>query len=143
MNEAQTRKEYINTALIKAQWSPNGSCRYLEEFEMEKVWGQGIADPEESYGTQHEYADYLLLGRDELPLAIVEAKRTSKNARIGQRQAEGYAENIKAKFGIEPFIFLTNGEDILFWDRQRYPPRLVYGFFERRDLERLFFQMQT
>ncbi len=109
---------------------------------MDKVWGQGIAEPQEAYGTQHEYADYLLLGRNELPLAIVEAKRTSKNARMGQRQADGYADNIKAKYGIEPFIFLTNGEDILFWDRQRYPPRLVYGFFERRDLERLFFQRQ-
>ncbi len=143
MNEAQTRKEYIDKALNQAQWSKNGSCLYREEFEMDKVWGsQGVAEPQETYGTQHEYADYLLLGRNELPLAIVEAKRTSKNARMGQRQADGYADNIKAKFGIEPFIFLTNGEDILFWDRQRYPPRLVYGFFERRDLERLFFQRQ-
>jgi len=143
MNEAQTRKEYINKALQKAQWSKNGSCQYIEEYEMEKVWGaSGIAEPTAAYGTEHEYADYLLLGRDEQPLAIVEAKRTTKNARIGQQQANGYAENIKAKFGVEPFIFLTNGEDILFWDREQYPARLVYGFFERRDLERLYFQKQ-
>ncbi|MDE2222631.1 MAG: DEAD/DEAH box helicase family protein [Candidatus Omnitrophica bacterium] len=143
MNEAQTRKNYINEALKKALWSPNGPVKYLEEYEMDKVWGrQGVSEPQAEYGAQHEYADYLLLGRNELPLAIVEAKRTSKSARLGQRQAEGYADNIKAKFGIEPFIFLTNGEDILFWDRLRYPPRLVYGFFERRDLERLFFQRQ-
>ena len=142
MNEAQTRKEYIDKALDKAQWSKNGSCRYLEEFEMEKIWGSTIAEPTIPYGIEHEYADYLLLGRNEQPIAIIEAKRTSKNVRMGQRQADGYAENIKAKFDIEPFIFLTNGEDILFWDRQRYPPRLVYGFFERRDLERLFFQRQ-
>lgn len=144
MNEAQTRKEYIDKALGKAQWSKNGSCQYIEEFEMEKVWstGAGVAEPTAPYGAEHEYADYLLLGRDEQPLAIVEAKRTSKSAHLGQKQAGGYAENIKAKYGIEPFIFLTNGEDILFWDRDRYPPRLVYGFFERRDLERLYFQRQ-
>lgn len=142
MNEAQTRKEYIDQALKKAQWLKGGPCRYTEEFEMEKVWSTGVAEPTAPYGAEHEYADYLLLGRNEQPLAIVEAKRTSKSARLGQKQADGYAENIKAKFGIEPFIFLTNGEDILFWDRERYPPRLVYGFFERRDLERLFFQRQ-
>jgi len=143
MNEAQTRKEYIDKALQKAQWSQNGSCQYVEEYEMEKAWGTpGVAESTPAYGTEHEYADYLLLGRDEQPLAIVEAKRTTKSARIGQQQANGYAENIKSKFGIEPFIFLTNGEDILFWDREQYPPRLVYGFFERRDLERLYFQKQ-
>ncbi len=142
MNEAQTRKEYIDQSLAKAQWTKNGSCRYTEEFEMDKVWSSGVAEPAAPYGQEHEYADYLLLGRDEQPLAIVEAKKTSKSARLGQKQADGYAENIKAKFGIDPFIFLTNGEDILFWDRQQYPPRLVYGFFERRDLERLCFQRQ-
>ncbi len=142
MNESQTRKEHIDKALAKAQWSKNGPQRYTEEFEMEKSWSSGVAEPTVSYGIEHEYADYLLLGRNEQPLAIVEAKRTSKSARIGQKQADGYAENIKKNFGIEPFIFLTNGEDILFWDRLQYPPRLVYGFFERKDLERLYFQRQ-
>jgi type I restriction enzyme R subunit len=143
MDEAQTRKEYIDKALERAQWTENGAYRYVEEFQMEKLWGSVLADSARpTYGTAHEYADYLLLGRDEQPLAIVEAKRTSKSARLGQQQADGYAENIKAKFGIEPFIFLANGEDILFWDRERYPPRLVYGFFERKDLERLYFQRQ-
>ena len=142
MNEAQTRKEYIDKALEKAQWSRNGPIRYLEEFEMDKTWGLHPSASGDSYGEGHEYADYLLLGRDEQPLAVVEAKKTSKSARIGQQQANGYAENIKAKFGIEPFIFLTNGEDIYFIDSGRYPARLVYGFFERRDLERLYFQKQ-
>lgn len=142
MNEDQTRKEYIDKALAKAQWSKSGSYRYSEEFEMDRIWNFGVSEPSAAYGIEHEYADYLLLGRNEEPLAIIEAKRTSKNARLGQKQADGYAENIKKKFGIDPFIFLTNGEDILFWDRQQYPPRLVYGFFERKDLERLFFQRQ-
>lgn len=143
MNESQTRKECIDKALKKAQWSIDGACQYIEEYEMEKIWSvPGVAEPEAPYGVEHEYADYLLLGRNEQPLAIVEAKRTSKNARLGQQQAYGYAENIKAKFGIDPFIFLTNGEDILFCDRDQYPPRLVHGFFERRDLERLYFQKQ-
>lgn len=145
MNEAETRKQVIDKALLKANWSKNGPCRYVEEYEMEKAWGadttaEGSPDYKLEDQKDHEYADYLLLSRDEKPLAIVEAKRTSKSARIGQKQADGYAENIKAKSGVDPFIFLTNGEDILFWDRLQYPPRLVYGFFERKDLERLFYQ---
>ncbi len=138
MNESQTRKQYIDKALSKVNWTFSGPNQYLEEFQMEKIWGNEVALQAAPY--QQEFADYILLGRDDKPLAIVEAKRTSKSARMGQKQADGYADNVKAKFGIDPFIFLTNGEDIFFWDRERYPPRLVYGFFERRDLERLFFQ---
>ena len=145
MNEYQTRKEFIDKALLKARWQKEGECRFVEEFHMEKKLSNRnrkdiVVDPEEHYETKNEYADYLLLGRDEQPIAIVEAKKTSKNARLGQQQANGYADNIKNKYGVEPFIFLTNGEDILFWDREQYPPRQVYGFFERKDLERLMFQ---
>ena len=34
---------------------------------------------------QKGYADYVLFGRDGLPLAVVEAKRTSKNPNIGKQ----------------------------------------------------------
>ena len=45
----------------------------------------------------------------------------------------------KLKYGIDPFIFLTNGDEIWFWHRSLYPPRLVSGFFTQDDLERLAF----
>ena len=38
---------------------------------------------------------------------------------------------------IIPFIFLANGQTILFWDRDRHAPHEVSGFFRREDLERL------
>jgi type I restriction enzyme R subunit len=44
-----------------------------------------------------------------------------------------YARQIGA-----PFIFLTNGEPIYFWDYQNDDARIVQSFFSRRDLERLF-----
>ncbi len=49
---------------------------------------------------------------------------------------------IKKKFDHDPFIFLTNGKEIQFWDRDRYPPRKVAGFYTRDDLERLRHQQQ-
>jgi len=87
-----------------------------------------------------EFIDYVLLGRDGNPIAVVEAKRTSRDSIAGKRQAADYADRIKNRFGFDPFIFLTNGQEILFWDRERYPPRNVSGFFSRSDLERLTHQ---
>ena len=89
---------------------------------------------------ESKYADYLLLDSFGAPLAIVEAKRTSKDPHLGQKQAEMYADDIKRQTGKDVFIFLSNGYQIIFWDRERYSPREVKGFYAREDLERLRFQ---
>jgi type I restriction enzyme R subunit len=57
---------------------------------------------------ESKYADYLLLDSFGAPLAIVEAKRTSKDARLGQKQAEMYADDIKRQTGKDVFVFLSN-----------------------------------
>ena len=81
-----------------------------------------IADAETDYGqTPQEFADYVLLGRDGRPLAVIEAKRTSRDAIDGKRQASDYADRICSQFGVDPFIFLANGQTVHFWDRDRYP----------------------
>jgi type I restriction enzyme R subunit len=89
-----------------------------------------------------KYADYLLLDPQGAPIAIVEAKRTSKDPILGQKQAEEYADDIKSQTGKDIFIFLSNGYEIWFWDRERYGPRQVKGFFSQKDLERLRFQVE-
>lgn len=141
MDENQTRRELIDKALNKAKWDINDKSLVTLEYQMEKLWDKNkIASPKEEYVTNNEFADYVLYGRDHSPIAIVEAKRTSKDPRIGQKQAEGYADNLKEKFGLDPFIFLSNGYDIWFWDRERYPKRKIQGFFTKTDLERLTYQ---
>src|SRR6185503_19149630 len=45
------------------------------------------------------------------PLALVEAKRTRKDARIGQQQAKLYADCLEAQYGQRPIIFYSNGYD--------------------------------
>jgi len=64
---------------------------------------------------ESKYADYLLLDKIGNPLAIIEAKRTIKDALLGQKQAEEYADDIKAQTGKDVFIFLSNGYEIWFW----------------------------
>ena len=76
-------------------------------------------------------ADYLLKDQRGRPLAIIEAKRFSIEPNRAQQQAKGYAESISA-----PYIFLSNGEVIYFWDYKNDSSRLVDGFYTREDLER-------
>ncbi|MEA1928813.1 MAG: DEAD/DEAH box helicase family protein [Candidatus Auribacterota bacterium] len=142
MNEAEVRKE-LDRMLGMRNWHVDNPAEVGIEFEMERRWGGNIAGPTAELYPTREFADYLLYGRDRKPLAIIEAKRTSKNPKSGKTQADGYAENIKAEYDVDPFIFLSNGEDIWFWDRLRYPPRIVRGFFERDDLERLAYQRRS
>lgn len=91
------------------------------------------------YGSR-EFSDYVLLGKNGKPLAVVEAKKSTKNAEIGREQAKQYCLNIQNELGVDlPFCFYTNGHDIFFWNIGEAPPQKVHGFPTRQDLERLLF----
>ncbi|MQF70580.1 DEAD/DEAH box helicase, partial [SAR202 cluster bacterium AD-812-D07_MRT_10900m] len=83
------------------------------------------------------FVDYVLWGDDGKPLGLVEAKRTRRSPKEGQRQAELYADCLEAKFGQRPVIFYTNGYEHWIWDDQMYPPRQVQGFYKKVELELL------
>ncbi|MDD5198389.1 MAG: DEAD/DEAH box helicase family protein [Terrimicrobiaceae bacterium] len=76
--------------------------------------------------------DYVLADSNSRPLAVIEAKRGKIDPYTAKQQALPYAKRIGA-----PFIFLSNGELIYFWDYQNDDARAVSSFFSRRDLERL------
>ncbi len=134
-NEKLTRKEIIDKRLKEAGWVVGDLSQVMEEFDI-------LVDPNKAkesttkYGG-HQFSDYVLLGRDGKPLAVVEAKKSCADAAIGREQAKQYCHNIKRTKGGElPFCFYTNGHDIFFWDLDNYPPKKVYGFPTRDDLER-------
>lgn len=95
---------------------------------------------QKSSSTGVGYSDYVLFASDAEPIAVVEAKKTSVDAEIGREQAKQYADGLQEMGYPRPCIFYTNGHDIFFWDDTRYPPRKIYGFPTRGDLERLRFQ---
>lgn len=139
MNEAKTRQEIIDLRLKKAGWDVKNPSQVTSELDIWVGLPEGVEEPENEY-QGFQFADYVLLGEDGYPLAVVEAKKTSRDARIGQEQARQYAVNIQKNSGKEmPFVFYTNGNDIYFWDTEKFPPRKVYGFPTRKDLERLLF----
>jgi type I restriction enzyme R subunit len=136
--EAQTRKELIDEQLAKAGWDL-GKPGVVEELRLSDS-ALSVHDLHGMYKTSSESVDYALMSTDGKPLAIVEAKRTSRDALAGQRQASDYNDRIREIYGIEPFIFLANGREIWLWDKGRYPLRKISGFYSRDDLDRLLFQ---
>ncbi len=132
-NEKQTRKEIIDTRLKQAGWNVTDRTQVIEEFDIHFTV---VEEPATPYAG-HQFSDYVLLGKNGKPLAVVEAKKTSVNAALGREQAKQYCYNIQSTQGGElPFCFYTNGHDIYFWDLDNYPPKKVYGFPTRDDLER-------
>lgn len=129
ISEFETRKRYIDWDLGLAGWNIGDDV--VEERE---VHGMPV-EPGNNTGTG--YIDYLLLGKDGRPLAILEAKRTSKSAQKGKQQARLYADCLQAEFGYRPLIFLSNGFDTFFIDDESGPERQVSGVFSRDDLQRI------
>lgn len=65
--------------------------------------------------------NYVLLGDDGRPLALVEAKRTCQDPVAGRQRAKLYASLLEQKFGRRPVIFLTNDFDTHIWNPKRAP----------------------
>ncbi len=129
LSEFQTRKVYIDVDLKLMGWKFSGpDADVQEEYPVEGM--AGVVG-------QMGYCDYVLFGKDGLPLAVVEAKRTSKDPNIGRKQAVLYADCLERKFGRRPMIFTTNGFETYFWDDQTGPQRKVSGIFSKDDLQRL------
>lgn len=90
------------------------------------------------------FVDYVLRGADDLPLAIIETKKTETDPAQGQLQAKLYADCIETMFGHRPVIFYTDGYRTWLWDDSSgYPPRGVQGFFTREELERMTDRRKT
>ena len=85
----------------------------------------------------------MLWGDDGKPLGLVEAKRTRRDARVGQQQAKLYADCLERQFGQRPIIFYSNGYEHWLWDDTNYPPRAVQGFYKKAELELLIQRRST
>ena len=124
ISEFETRKQFIDLDLKIAGWD-NTNIR--EEVEV-----KGMPNTQEK-----GYIDYVLYGENGKPLAVVEAKRTSKDAKIGQQQAKLYADCLEKEYAQRPIIYYTNGKEIYMWDDVSYPERKVSGFYTQDELQLL------
>lgn len=135
LSEFDTRKIYIDVDLKLMGWKFEGTdADVREEYEVNDM--NGVLG-------QKGYADYVLFGRDGLPLAVIEAKKTSKDPNNGRKQASLYADCLERKFGRRPMMFTSNGFETYFWDDLSSPQRKVSGFFTKSDLEKLMSRRDT
>ena len=122
-SEAETRDTFIDLLLKEAGWPlDQPRDREFEVSGMPNQQGSG-------------FVDYVLWGDDGKPLALVEAKRTRRDARTGRQQARLYADCLERQFGQRPLIFYSNGYEHWLWDDTRWPPRAVQGFYKKAELE--------
>lgn len=124
ISEFETRKQFIDLDLKIAGWD---STNLREEVEV-----KGMPNTQEK-----GHVDYVLYGENGKPLAVVEAKRTSKDAKIGQQQAKLYADCLEKEYAQRPIIYYTNGKEIYMWDDLSYPERKVSGFYTQDELQLL------
>lgn len=132
ISEAETRRRLIDVGLASVGWNISADGSSNDEVGQEIQ----IQHTVESLGKG--FVDYVLWDDNGLPLAVIEAKKTSVSADRGKKQASLYASALEAQFGQRPVIFYTNGYDIFIWDDvQGYPPRQLFGFYSKDSLQYL------
>lgn len=136
-NEAETRKRLIDAELRSEGWDVALDNESTEQVSKEyEVDGQPTT-------TGKGRCDYVLWDDNGKPLAVIEAKRTRKDANAGREQAKLYADALEASTGQRPVIFYTNGYEIYIWDdAQGYAPRLIFGYYSKDSLQYLILQRE-
>ncbi|MFE2725012.1 DEAD/DEAH box helicase family protein [Kitasatospora sp. NPDC059327] len=127
-NEAETRALIIDLLLKEAGWA-------LDQPQDREYSVTGL--PESAASSGKGKVDYVLWDDDGKPLALVEAKRTTRDPKQGKHQAKVYADALETQFKLRPVIFYTNGYHTYLWDDLSYPPREVQGFYTKDELRLL------
>lgn len=109
--EFETRRQKIDVLLKEQGWNVGDRSKVILEVDTKQsdFRAQNYKTVAETLKNDLEskYADYLLLDAMNAPIAVVEAKRTSKDPILGRKQAEEYADDIKSQTGKDVFIFLS------------------------------------
>jgi len=133
LNESETRALLIDPWITKAGWNLGDRTQVIREI------------PVDGYNAEpwNGVTDYCLYHPDGTVLAVVEAKRCSRNPREADEQLRHYITEIAKKQSYAPFGFMGNGRDTFFWEVGEANPRAVAGYFSREDLLRLLFLRQN
>lgn len=133
ISEKETRYSIIDPLLTKAGWNLSDHTQVgfeipVQNYDKTRVTG---------------FTDYCLYRPNGEVLAVVEAKKTSRDPRVGKQQVLEYVTEIEKKQSFRPFAFMSNGDDTFFWESENNSERHVAGFFSRKNLERLLHLKQN
>jgi type I restriction enzyme, R subunit len=126
--EAQARIK-INRLLAEAGWrledNEKGKCNV--QLESTANFHELGDDFEHA---KHGFIDFLLLGNDDYPLAVLEAKRENIHPLSAKEQARDYANSVHARY-----IILSNGNIHYLWDTKEGNPEQIMRFPAQTSLE--------
>ncbi len=108
LSERDICTKFITPAIIKAGWDKDSQIREEVSFTAGKVIVRGKLV---SRG-KGKRADYILYYKNNIPLAVIEAKDNKHSAGAGIQQAIEYAQMLDI-----PFVFSSNGDSFIFHDR--------------------------
>ena len=118
--EDETRTLFIDEDLKEMGWVFDGVDADVQlEYPVDDMGG---------ISGQKGRVDYVLFGKDGVPLALIEAKRAGRSIGDGKKQASLYADCLARKFGRRPMIFLSNGWGHYVWDDTNAPERRIFNF---------------
>jgi type I restriction enzyme, R subunit len=127
MNEADTRAELIEPALIQAGWGKVPGSRVKREvITLGRIVGKGVRG-------KQEIADFVLYYKGH-KLAVIEAKKKSAHLTEGLSQAKRYAEKLEARFA-----YSTNGVGIYQVDMKTGVEKEVSAYPAPEELWKLTF----
>ena len=108
LSERDICTKFITPAIVEAGWDRNAQIREEVSFTAGKVIVRGKLV---SRGKQKR-ADYILYYKNNIPIAIIEAKDNKHSIGAGIQQGIEYAETLDI-----PFVFSSNGDAFLLHDR--------------------------
>ena len=107
MTEADICMKYITPAIEKAGWDKQRQVKREVCFTDGKI----MLGEKTTRRGKRKRADYILNYKNELPLAVIEAKDNKHKLGDGMQQAKEYGKILDI-----PFIFTSNGDSFLFYN---------------------------
>lgn len=108
LSEADVKAKYIDPSLKKAGWNEMTQIRREVSF----TDGRIIVKKKGTTRKKRKASDYVLSYKPNIPLAIIEAKKSSLPVGAGMQQGIDYGEILDI-----PFIYTSNGENFVEFDR--------------------------
>ncbi len=126
-DEQENKKLYMTACLREAGWA------IVNKPDQAMPCSAGIQMLLDNGDT----VDYVLYGRDNRPLAIIEYTETCQNIVAGRLKGIEKADRMAVKLGYKPIVYYTNGYHIFIIDQLGYTPRRVFRFHSIEELELL------
>ena len=119
LSETDIKTKFITPSIKNAGWDIKKQV--LEEKSFTN--GRIIVNGKTTKRGERKRADYILYGKENLPLAIIEAKDNNHSVGSGLMQGVEYAEMLDI-----PFVFSSNGDGFSEFDRTKYESKIKREF---------------